>query len=185
MKIFALYIKIKLTEKPKWFDGFVEKYFEPVDLHITLIQPRYIKEEQISDLQARVEEVLRVFDIREDDKKISFDKLIIDKGSDSKYIFMLNTREGSFIGNFQKELKSALKDWDLFVDNVTKEYEINFKPHITIAVNLDGHMKEEAGKYFIEDYRFEGVLEELVLPLVKDQSLEERKNIDNQKIFKL
>ena len=85
MKIFALYIKTSLTQKPEWFDEFLQKYFEPVDLHITLIQPRYIDEKQINDLQSLIIKTLG--NIGEIDRKLIFDKLVIGKESDGKYIY--------------------------------------------------------------------------------------------------
>ncbi len=185
MKIFALYIKIKLTKKPEWFEEFLEKYFEPVDLHITLIQPRYVDEKQIDGLGFKVSELIKRVNVVGNDKKLFFDKLVADKESDGKYILMLSSRENNFLNNFQKELRLALKDYNFYVDDSTKEYEVNFNPHITIATDLDEHSKEEAEKYFISDYKFDGVIGELVLATVKDQSIEERKNPSNQKIFPL
>ena len=185
MKIFALYVKVSLTKKPEWFSDFLEKYFEPVDLHITLIQPRYVDEKQIDDLQSKIIKTIKNISIREIDKKLFFDKLVIDKESDGKYMFMLNVRENNFLINFQKELRLALMDYNLCVDDANKEYEINFKPHITIATNLDENSKEEAEKYFDSDYEYEGLIGELILPMVKDTSIEERTDVNNLRIFKL
>src|SRR3989344_892483 len=164
MKIFALYIKIKLTKKPEWFDGFLNKYFEPVDLHVTLIQPRYVDEKQIYDLESRITETIKNISISEIDKKLLFDKLVIEKESDGKYVFMLNARENNFLTNFQKELILALRDHDLYVDDANKE---------------------DAEKYFTLDYELEGLMGELVLPIVKDTSIEERTDINNLRVFKL
>ncbi|MBI2064960.1 MAG: 2'-5' RNA ligase family protein [Candidatus Yanofskybacteria bacterium] len=185
MKIFALYIKVRLVKKPEWFDEFLEKYFEPVDLHVTLIQPRYIDEKQIDDLQSRVIKTINNISIREIDKKIFFDKLIVDKESDGKYIFMLNAKENNFLIDFQKELRATLEDCNAYLDNSNKEYEIDFKPHITIATDLDNSRKEEAEKYFVSDYKCVGLIEELVMPIVKNTSIEERTDVNNLRIFKL
>ncbi|MDO8658697.1 MAG: 2'-5' RNA ligase family protein [Candidatus Levybacteria bacterium] len=185
MKIFALYIKVRLTQKPEWFDEFIEKYFEPVDLHITLIQPRYVDEKQIDDLESRIIKTIKNIRTKETDKKLFFDKLIIDKESDGKYVFMLKSRENNFLANFQKELRMTLGDYNLYVDVANKEYEIDFKPHITIATNLDEQTKEEAEKYFTSDYGCEGLIGELVLPIVKDTSIEERTNVNNLKFFRI
>ena len=186
MKIFALYIKIKLTKKPEWFEEFLEKYFEPVDLHITLIQPRYVDEKQTDDLELKVSELIKKANVVGTERKLFFDNLVTDRGSDGKYILMLNSGESHFLNNFQKELRLVLKDYNFYVDNSSKEYEINFNPHITIAIDLDELAKEEAEKYFITDHGFEGVIGvigELVLVMVKDQSIEERTNPNNKKIF--
>ena len=94
-------------------------------------------------------------------------------------------QENDFLVDLQKELKKVLKDYSTYVDDSTKEYEIDFKPHITIAINLDESTKEEAEKYFISDYECQGEMESLVLPIVKNTSIEERKDSNNLRIFKL
>ena len=185
MKIFALYVKVSLTPKPEWFDEFIKKYFEPVDLHITLIQPRYVDEKQVDDLESRIIRTIKNISIREVDRKLFFGKLIVDKEPDGKYIFMLNAKENNFLINFQKELREALKTYDTYLEDFAKEYEIDFKPHITIATNLDEHTKEEAEKYFTSEYKCEGLVEALVLPIVRDTSIEERMDVNNLKVFKL
>lgn len=58
MKIFAIYPRLNLTQKPTWFDGFRLKYDEPYELHITLIQPRYIDEQMVDGLRLRVSNFL-------------------------------------------------------------------------------------------------------------------------------
>jgi 2'-5' RNA ligase len=185
MKIFALYIKIQLIDKPTWFGEFIEKYFEPVTLHVTLIQPRYVDEEQVQALQSLVREAVKKFSTFGYDKKVVFDSLDVEKESDEKFTFMLGTRNNDFINNLQKELRISLEKYDTFVDEAHKEYEINFRPHITIAIDLDEKTKEEALQYFATPYKLEGIIEELVLPVVKDQSIEERTDTKNQNIFKL
>lgn len=183
MKIFALYFKILLTKKPEWLDKFIKKYFEPVDLHVTLIQPRYIDERQIDVLKAKVAEIVNKTIIENEDKKVNFKDLVVDKESDGTYTFMLNCHNNDFLIAFQEELKLALKDHSEYVDNVTEEYEINFKPHLTIAVNLDEQKREEAAEYFTAGYEFEGQFGNLVLLIVNDQSAEERNNEKNMTIF--
>lgn len=185
MKIFALYIKLDLVKKPDWFNEFLKKYFELVDLHVTLIQPRYIDEKEIDNLQSKITKIVENLSLREVDRNLYFGQLVIDKESDGKYIFMLNAKENNFLINFQKELRESLENYSEYVDASTKEYEINFKPHITIAVNLDVSTKEEAEKYFVSDYMCEGLIETLVLPIVKDTSIEERTNTNNLRIFQL
>ncbi|MEI6296715.1 MAG: 2'-5' RNA ligase family protein [bacterium] len=186
MKIFALYFKVKLIQKPEWFDGFRKEYDEPHDLHVTLIQPKYIKEGQVDAMKSKVTEVLNRQKISEDDKKLIFDKLAPrTKGDDGKYIFMVGCTKNDFLYNFQKELQTKLTEFNNYVDKITIGYENNFKPHITIAVNLDDKRKDEAEKYFNSDYTCIGYFDELILAVVKDQSIEERTNLNNKTAFKL
>lgn len=185
MKIFALYIKIKLTEKPEWFEEFLNKYFEPVSLHITLIQPRHIQDEQVAPLLSRVSEVLKKLNIKNEDKKVLFNNLEVEGGSDSEYTFMLHSHENNFLTTIQKELEVLVRDSYPLVKESHRAYEINFRPHLTIAADLSQSQKQEAEKCFTHEYRLEGTLDELVLPIVKDQSMEERTNPGNLNTFKL
>lgn len=54
MKIFALYLTVRLTKKPAWLDDFLNKYYEPVDLHITLLQSRYVNEGEVNQIEEQV-----------------------------------------------------------------------------------------------------------------------------------
>lgn len=182
-KIFALYIKVRLTEKPEWFDDFLNKYFEPVDLHITLIQPRYIDKGQVGAVESRVAEVVRNTYISDNDKMVVFNNLVIDE--EDSNVFMLRCEKNNFVLHLQENLCSALSEYDSYVEDVTMVYESDFKPHITVAINLSEHDKEKAARYFIDDYRIVGRLEDLVLPIVKNQSVEERNNVHNKRIFAL
>jgi 2'-5' RNA ligase len=184
MKIFAVYIKVSLVKKSEWFDEFLHKYFEPVDLHITLIQPRYIDERHISNVESEISETIGKLNMREEDKMTFSDNVKIDKESNGKYTFMLNIVGNLSLVNLQKELRSVLMDYVEYVDDSTREYETNFKPHITIAVNLDSQAKETAEKYFNPDFRFEVSLDELVLSVVTGQSIEERNHGDNKMLMK-
>lgn len=186
MKIFAVYLKVKLTIKPEWFDEFVKEYNEYSDfIHITLIQPRYFHESEVESLNNKVSEVLKRFTITEEDKKLHFNNLVIDQGSEMRYVFMVNSTENKFVNDLQRELMRALKGYDQYLKEITKEYENNFKPHITVADDLDEGKKKEAAKYFAGEYEIEGVIEALVLPTVKNTSFEERTNPNNLKLFKL
>lgn len=186
MKIFALYLKVKLTKKPEWFDEFVKKYFEYIDfMHVTLIQPRYFDESEVAILNNKISEVLEKFIITEEDKKLYFDNLVVDKGPEMDYVFMVNSQENKFVNNIQRELRAALKGYDQYLKEKTKKYENDFMPHITVTDSLDDERKKEAVKYFDGDYKIEGVIEGLVLPTVKDTSFEERTDPNNLKIFML
>lgn len=57
MKIFALYTNVTLTKKPEWLDAFLEKY-QPRGLHVTLIQPRTIEENDTEVLKQKVSQFI-------------------------------------------------------------------------------------------------------------------------------
>ena len=184
VKIFAVYLKVTLTEKPAWFGEFLSIYFEPVDLHITLIQPRCIEDEAAMKVKSAVKEIWRETALRKEGAGVSFDRLNVERMSDGEYVFMLQCEQNDSLGRLQRELRAALNAYDAYVDPVTIEYEENFVPHITIADHLDKREKEEAERYFLSSYRCEAVIEALVVPIVKDQSVEERSNPAHQSVFK-
>ena len=186
MKIFAVYLRVKLNKKPHWFDEFIARYLRvSMILHVTLIQPRYISEQDISDIKLKIADVLNTEKFTGEDKKISFDKLMVDREENGKYVFMLNAKYNSHLISIQKELQLVLNSYKNYCDDVTIEYETNFKPHITVGVDVDPNLKEEAEKYFSTDYTCEGEITELVLPIVKHRSNEEADNINNLTIFNL
>ncbi len=183
MKIFAIYLKVRFTEKPEWFDEFLRTYFEPVDLHITLIQPRVIEDECIADVELIVERVKEQIVLSEENKRLFFRHLVTEQLSDGDYICMLQCAHNDFLVNLQKELRSALSMHNSYLEPVTIGYEEQFVPHVTIADYLDEQRKQEAEKYFATPYRFEAVLEAMVLPIVENQSIESRSDPDQQRVF--
>lgn len=98
---------------------------------------------------------------------------------------MLNISPNTYLVNLQKDLRAAFHGYTQYFDESTKEYEGNFIPHITIAANVSGEVKEEAEKYITEDCECVGVIESLVLPVVNDVSLEERCNPVNQRVHRI
>ena len=153
--------------------------------HITLIQPRYIKENDIPDIKSKITEILSKNKFTSEDTKVFFDTLVIDQESDEKYVFMLNARKNEALINIQKELLTSLQNYQNYYDDANREYEIHFHPHLSIGVNIDESQKKEVEKYFSSDYVCEGEISELVLPIVKDRSVEEADNSKNLTIFNL
>jgi 2'-5' RNA ligase len=170
---------------PEWFDNFILKYNEPLDLHLTLIQPRYIDEQQIDDIKSKVALFLNENKLAAEDKIIEFDNFVCDKESNGKYTIMLLASNDDVLLDFQKGLREILKDNIDYVEKATVEYEENFRPHITIGTNISEDLLNEAKSYFQSEFQVTGELTDLVLPIVKDTSIEERGNKDNQIIFDL
>ncbi len=185
MKIFALYLTVHLTKKPAWLDDFLNKYHEPVDLHITLLQSRYVNEDEVKQIEELVARVLSARTATPADKEVYFSDLVVDEESDGTYTFMLNASPNAYLEDLQNDLRAAFEGHTQCVDELTREYEENFIPHITIAANVTAEVKEEAEKYITEDYECAGVIESLVLPVVNDVSLEQRTNRDNLIMFKI
>ena len=185
MKIFAVYFRIVLTKKPDWFSEFREKFKTNSILHVTLIQPRYSSEDDIPRIQRIVGEVLNRNVFTDEDKKLYFDTLASGPESDGRYVFMLCARENPALVHFQKDLLVSLQDFQQYCDDATRDYETRFRVHITIGANIDSSRKDEAERYFMSDYGCEGEVTNLVLPFVKNISIEETENPQNLTVFAL
>ena len=185
MKIFAVYFKIKLTKKPNWFDEFRDKFKGTFILHITLIQSRYADEAEIAPVKAKITEVLRGQHFSEEDKNMIFDEFVSSLESDGKYAYMLMAKRNDRLMAFQRALQDALKGYERYCDETTREYEVNFKPHLTLGNGVTLDQRAEADTYFSSDYACEGRVTDLVLPVVKDTTPEEANNSANLTGFKI
>jgi len=66
-----------------------------------------------------------------------------------------------------------------------EQYEKNFKPHLTIIHKLDVETFNRARADVQADFRCQGVIEEVVLAVVNDASIEEALNPKNLTIARL
>jgi len=185
MKIFAIYLRLNLIQRPLWFEDFRLKYDEPFDLHVTLIQPRYVNEQQVDDLKSKITQFLDEHKLISEDKVVEFNKLVYDQEQDGTYTLMLLAEKADKLSELQKGLRELLKEFAEYVDKVTIEYEENFRPHITIGRNIKTDSLRDAKLYFESSFLVKGILTDLVLPVVKDTSIEERKNPNNLTILDL
>lgn len=133
MKIFAIYTDINLLDKPSWFDEFRRKYDKSWKLHLTLIQPRYIDESDIEALKQKVGDFLISAELA--GIPLFFNDPIVSKDDDGIDIFLYPAPVTALI-TLQKQLRNVLVEYNNFVNLQSKEYEIDFKPHITIGRSL-------------------------------------------------
>lgn len=110
MKIFAIYLKLNLTNKPKWFEGFRLKYDEDFDLHVTLIQPRYVNESKIDELKSKITVFLDRNMFTPQDKTINFNDLAYSQEQDGSYTFMLLAEKAPKLFELQASLMGLLKN---------------------------------------------------------------------------
>ena len=185
MKIFAVYLRLHLISQPEWFDDFRNKYSSNSILHITLVQPRYVSENSIEDLKNKISEVLHKNTFKTEDKKIFFHKTELEwDEDDNQYLLMSFIKENQSVLKLQKSLVDALRGFDTYCNESTKEYELNFRPHLTVADRIDSHSKEEALERIPEMDGLEGSLADLVLAIVNEQTISEAENPDNWSVFK-
>lgn len=122
--------------------------------------------------------------LSEEEKYLVFDNFMCEKELDGKYTCMLMAQDNNGLMNFQKQLRENLQRFNRYVDRVTEEYEINFRPHITIGRNINEKNLEEVKSYFKSGYATRALINELVLPIVKSNSIEEAQDPNNLTIYK-
>jgi 2'-5' RNA ligase len=185
MKIFAVYLTIDLTTKPDWLDNFRHRNDAWSAFHITLIQPRFIEDNQIENVKAEASDFIKKRQLTLDDKQLIFDKVFFEENSDGKYLIMWFAKENLKLVRLQSDLYNLFNDCGKYVDGSTIEYETNFRPHITIAENINADQKIEIEKLLTLNSKCEGVIKSLALPIVKNTSREERENSSNIILFEL
>jgi len=135
MKIFAVYSRLNFIKKPEWLDGFRNKYNYPYTYHVTLKQPTYIQEEEIVNVKNVLAGLFSELKFPEHKIGIVFDKLVIDTP------IMIAATRTEEIAILQDKIVKALESYNNLVKPESKNWEEDFKPHITITDDLD------AGKY--------------------------------------
>ncbi|MDO8489887.1 MAG: 2'-5' RNA ligase family protein [bacterium] len=180
MKIFALYTTIALTKKPDWLDGFMEKY-QPRGLHVTLKQPCLIEEENIDDLKQMVAQFFSHYGSGR--LEVVFDEVVYNK--DVSGAIMVCARNADTLVRLQKDLCLSLSKYSRYVELRRKEYEVNFRPHITIGDEITEEDYVSSLSFLKNGCLCEGVIGEVVLAIVDDMSTEEAINPKNKYMFRL
>ena len=186
-KIYAVYCIVKLTKQPGWLNDFRKKYDEPYDFHITLKQAAYIKENQLSEIKQKLDEIVNYFAKNKHKISLTFDKLLLDEGNDIEepgYIYLFS-KNNVLIDDLQRQIRTELKDYSDYCSSKSLNYEYDFKPHITIARGLVGNRFNEAVTDLKNDHTCEGEITEVVLSCVKEISVAEAHNPENLTVYEL
>lgn len=184
MKIFAIYLRLKLSSKPEWFDDLRNKYSSNNILHITLVQPRYIEESEIQNVKDIVDRVLKECHLKDIDKEVSFIKTEIEE-DEGKYIVMSFIEKNEKIIDLQKRLVANLEGFNKYCSEVTREYESNFKPHLTVADQIEYSQKDGVMENLRDSSNFDGLIEDMVIAVVNRQTVSESENPDNWIVLKV
>ena len=182
MKIFALYTNLTLYQKPTWFDEFRVQYDEPCELHITLIQPRFIEEGDIPALKELVSAFFAKMPISAHKIDVTFGEVSVKSGLGA---IMLVAKDGGTLARLQKNLRTLLSAYRTYTDPLTQSYEENFEPHVTIGKNLSEDRYQEALRILKGDVICVGIVDEIVFPIVRQTTLEEACNPANQTRYRL
>ena len=164
MKIFAVYSRLNFIKKPEWLDAFRIKYGYPYTYHITLKQPTYIQEEEIINVKNILAGLFSELNFPEHKIGVVFDKIVIDTP------IMIAATDKENIAILQDKIVKALGDYNNLVKPESKNFEEDFKPHITITDDLDAEKLEQAKFDIGEDIRCDAVIEEIVLTVAQDMT---------------
>lgn len=168
MKIFAITTNLILTQKPSWFDEIRKKYNRSFDLHITLKQPCFIDDNKISELREKVSQFFKFHKFHA--ITLLFDEVIFDKEKNG-WTIMLTCKSDEIV-NLQKHLQQELLSYTDYVEQETKEYEINFVPHMTFATDLSESQYEEIKVMFSGQYECKGEVNKGFLLIASQDSKE-------------
>lgn len=168
MNIFSISTNIVFHEKPDWLDGFKQRHNDiQYDYHVTLKQSCKITEEGIEE----VKEKLNKFFQGSTKKKIpiTFDQLVLDDSEvDQNNGCIMVIAKSDEIHKLQKEILNLLKDYRDYYLSQTEEYETDFRPHITIADNLNRAKFDLAKDDLKNDYVVKGEITKIILSVIRN-----------------
>lgn len=185
MKIFAVVAKVQITQQPHWLEEFFRKYGTTFGYHVTLKQVCYLEEEKIQDVKNRLKTFFHSLNISGHKIELSFNDLVVEKDADGLETIMINADENRDIEGLQSGILSCLKSYNDFVNPGTEKYEKNFKPHITIASNLDFAQYETVRAELGRDCFCKGVVNKIHLIITDKPGAEEGSRPENQTIYQL
>jgi len=185
MKIFAVLAKVQIIQQPHWLEGFFQKHGTTFGYHLTLKQVCYLEEEKIQDIKNRLEAFFRSLRVSGHKIELSFNELFVDKDVDGLETVMINAKEDTVINELQLGVLSCLEPYNNYVNKGTEKYEKNFKPHITIASNLDPAQYESVRTELGRDYFCEGTVNEIYLIIADKPGAEEGAKPENQTVYRL
>ncbi len=184
MKIFAIYTKLVLIIKPDWLDEFREQYHQPWDWHVTLKQPCFIEEDKVDRVRRKVDDFFSNLVIEGHKIELTFDELVSDEGKNGAVV-MVASRNAQRLMELQKNLCAVLYEYQNYVEPEFQGYEKHFNPHITIGDHLSGERYAESLEYLKNGCWCEGVINEVILSIVNDRSLDEAKRESNMTAYSL
>lgn len=179
-EIFQISADFELDVKPAWINDFRSKYDKPYSYHITLKNSTYFNPKNLNDIKKDLTEITENFSRI----KVVFDKLFLSKSPKGECV-MIEAIPNKELSNLQKLISERLSKFGKHIYPEYKEYENEFRPHITIARYLDSEQMERAKNDLGKDMHCEATINKLVLTVAKEDTYEEWSNPDNEFIVKL
>lgn len=185
MKIFAIYGKVNLINKPDWLDAFRKKFDKPYEYHVTLKQPCTIENNQVKIIQDNLQNLFSDNNFKA--LSLTFNRLNIPKEPDDlgEFCIMINSNDNESITYLQKSILNELSSYRNYVKAKYEAYETNFQPHITIARDLSMQNLEIAKQELPENFICTGEISEIVLVVADEATVEQANDPANQTIYKL
>lgn len=165
MKLFAVYCLVDLVNKPDWLDEYRRKYDKPYDFHVTLKQPCYIEESQIPSLKEKLLTFFNKPNFNGSKIKLNFNQVILDDENPNDGCVMIRA-EDERINKLQRQILDELQGFNEYYESDMKEWEENFKPHITVARGLNSEKLILASSDLPQNYSFEGLIEKVELSII-------------------
>ncbi|OGD67551.1 hypothetical protein A3F08_00790 [Candidatus Berkelbacteria bacterium RIFCSPHIGHO2_12_FULL_36_9] len=182
MKIFAVYGRLKLINKPKWLDEIINSVNFEYELHVTFKQPVFIKKNQADEVKNVADNFFNKIKFPSHKIKVVFDRIY----PDSNYeCVMIEVKDNPILMDFQKRIIKAFKKYSDYCKPETEKYEKSFHPHLSISLDLDKETYQKEIKKIPANFRVTGEIREIILVIVKEETPKEANDSKNLTIFKL
>ena len=181
MKIFFLALEFELDEKPNWLDGFRIKYDEPFNYHLTLKYGTLIKQNDLPKLKGEVKSIANA----NKPLMLEFEDYFFNKTETGNVIMVLAKHNE----NLLRLQNMVVRKLDVFGETwkpYYKDFDNNFKPHISIARNLSDDEYKTAKSELKEQIYCKAKISKLALMVVDDHpTVEDFLNPQNTTYFDL
>lgn len=138
------------------------------EYHVTLKQLCLIDTNDIQQIKDTLTRFFHSYEIPARTLAIIFDTLVIESESDGTMTIMVNAKENPAIQKLQKDILHLFPRDARYRYPESREWERNFKPHVTIAADLNQIVYEDAQKEIGEDVRCEGYIDAVTLEIASE-----------------
>ncbi len=98
---------------------------------------------------------------------------------------MINAKENGNIKELQLGILRSLEPYNDYLNKGTEKFEKNFKPHITLASNLDPTQYQSILNELGADYSCIGVINQIYLIIADKPGADEGAKPENQTVYSL
>lgn len=179
-KVYVVTIDFELTSAPAWLSDFRKKYDKPYSPHLTLKNSSYLQQGDASDLESILATIVKKYQ----SMKIVFSEYSFATTVNGHVIMVLADRNELLIA-LQKEVRESCAHFGEHTRTDFKEYETNFKPHLTIARELNDKQFAEAKDELSERIACQTTLRDVTLMVYDSLEAQKRMDAPMKKVFQL